>query len=397
VLWSGTRLVVVVADSGAGGRPAGLRALAFVPSADGAAWVPDTTKPVELVAGETTAPSVEKDGSGRLWTSYVSDGRVWLTHTATADLTRWTEPVPVSAGRTRLDTGDSTALVQLGRGQLGLLWSAGPARRVFWATGLAAAGRAAPRVSALPVPGANTGPVTLEGVTADGSGRVYLVARGQRSTTANGPARPVRQLLSRDPRNHWKSSRLVVSDTVTGTALATDTSTRTLYVFAANACCPRVATSYLTTSMDDPILGRASARGAPVSTGGGTGLTGDLVRLSGGDPGAARMLRDDVLGPPAAAPAPSSNAPSAASGPAAAPTGSSFQARDVLVWLGVLATVALVVMLLRAETVAAGRSTVRRAEEEPAAGRFHAPHWTGLSLAVLACVVLLPRLWGLLT
>jgi hypothetical protein len=396
VLWSGTRLVVVVAGSGSDGRPAGLRALAFVPSADGSGWVEDTTKPVQVVAGETTSPSVETDGSGRLWTSYVRDGLVWVTHTATADLASWADPVPVSTSPSaRVDTGDSTALVQLGQGQLGLLWSDGASRRLFWATGLAAAGRAAPQVSALPVPGANTGLVALEGVTADGSGHVYLVARGARRATADGPARPVRELLSRDDQNHWKSSRLAVSDSVTGTALATDTGTRTLYLFAANACCPRVATSYLTTSMDDPVLGEASAQGPPVSTG-GTGLTGDLVRLTGGDPGAARMLRDDVLGPPAPAPTTSSKASSAAPGRAAAQSGSSFGVRDVLVWLAVLSTLALVVMLLRAETVAAGSSTVRRAGE-PAGGRFHAPRWAGLSLGVLACAVLLPRLWGLLT
>ncbi len=159
-------------------------------------------------------------------------------------------------------------------------------------------------------------------------------------------------------RTEWQPSRLTLSDTVTGTALATDTGTRTLYLFVANACCPRVATSYLTTSMDDPVLATASAKGAPVSTG-GTGLTRDLVRLTGGDPGAARMLRDDAAQPRARIPGP--RRPSASRpGQAAAPTGYSFRARDLAVGLAVLATIALMVILLRAETVAVRRSTVRR-------------------------------------
>ena len=391
VLWTGTRLVVVVAGSASDGRPAELRALAFVPSADGSSWVKDTAQPVPVVAGETTSPSLEKDGAGRVWASYVQDGRVWVTHTGTEGLASWTDPVPVSARSTdRVNTGDSTALVRLGQGQLGLLWSDGSSRRLFWATGLGAADdQAAPRVSAVPVPDVNAGLVALEGVTADGAGHVYLVAQGSTRAAAGGAARPVRVLLSRDEQDQWHASRLTLSDTVTGTALATDTGTRTLYLFVANACCPRVATSYLTTSMDDPVLATASAKEAPVSTG-GTGLTRDLVRLTGGDPGAALMLRDELLSP-------SSSSPSASrAGPPAAPTGYSFQARDLVVGLGVLATLALMVLLLRAETVAVRRSTVRRTGE-PVGGWLRSPRWVGLTLAVVACVVLLPRLWGLLT
>ena len=276
-----------------------------MPSADGSGWVKDTAQPVPVVAGETTSPSLEKDGAGRVWASYVQDGRVWVTHTGTEGLASWTDPVPVSARSTdRVNTGDSTALVRLGQGQLGLLWSDGSSRRLFWATGLGATDeQAAPRVSVVPVPDVNAGLVALEGVTADGAGHVYLVAQGSTRAAAGGAARPVRVLLSRDEQDQWHPSRLTLSDTVTGTALATDTGTRTLYLFVANACCPRVATSYLTTSMDDPVLATASAKEAPVSTG-GTGLTRDLVRLTGGDPGAARMLRDELLSPSPASPSP---------------------------------------------------------------------------------------------
>jgi hypothetical protein len=395
VVWTGTRLVVVVAGSASDDRPPALRALAFVPSADGSGWARDTAQPVSVAAGETTAPSLERDGSGRFWVSYVRDGRVWVTHTVTGDVVSWTDPVPVSARPTdRVNTGDTTALVRLAGGQLGLLWSDGADRRLFWATGLAAAGPpAAPRVSVVPAAGLNAGPVALEGVTADGAGHVYLVAQGRTRATADGAARPLRVLLSRDPQGRWQASRLPLSDTVTGTALATDPGTRTLYLFAANTCCPRVATSYLTTSMDDPVLTAPSVKVTPVSTG-ETGLNRDLVRLTGGDSSAARMLRDDVLSPlpPAKSPPPVASP----SGQAAAQPGHSFRVRDLIVGLAVLATVALMVMLLRAETVAARRSTVRAAGE-PSGGRLRAPSWVGLTLVVVSCGVLLPRLWGLLT
>ncbi|QWZ09566.1 hypothetical protein KRR39_07380 [Nocardioides panacis] len=394
VVWTGTRLVVVAAGSASGDRPPALRALTFVPSADGSGWVQDSAPPAALATGETTAPSLERDGSGRFWVSYVQDGRVWLTHTLAVDARTWTAPVPVSARPTdRVSSGDATALVRLGGGQLGLLWSDGAARRLFWATGFAASGRpAAPQVSLVPVRGLDAGPVALEGVTADGAGRVYVVARGGR-TIVNGAARPLRVLLSRDQQDRWRASRLPLSDTVTGTALATDAGTRTLYVFAANTCCPRAATGYLTTSMDDPVPTAPSVKVTPVSTG-ETGLNRDLVRLTGGDPAAARMLRDDVLSPlpPAASPPPVASR----SGQAAAEPSRAFRVRDLIVGLAVLATVALMVMLLRAETVAARRSTVRAADE-PAGGRLRATSWVGLTLVVVSCGVLLPRLWGLLT
>ena len=54
------------------------------------------------------------------------------------------------------------------------------------------------------------------------------------------------------------------------------------------------------------------------------------------------------------------------------------------------------VLLLRAETVAVRRSTVGRTGE-PVDGWLRSPRWVGLTLVVVACVVLLPRLWGLLT
>lgn len=391
VLWNGTRLAVVVAGSTSDATPAALRAVGFVPNADGSGWVQDPEQPVSVVDGATTSPSLGKDGTGRFWTSYVQDGRVWLSHTAADDLTGWTTPVPVAAGPTdRVTTVDSTALVRLRKGRLGLLWSDGASRRLFWATRLAALDQqGAPEVSVVPVPDVNTGLLALEGLTANGSGHVYLIAQGWTRATADSAPRPVRVLLSRDRSNRWQPSRLTVSDAVTGTGLATDASTRTLYLFAANACCPKVETSYLTTSMDDPVLAAASAKGAPVSTG-GTGLTHDVVRLTRGDPAAARMLRDDLLSP--APPAAAASDP----GQAAAASGSSFRLRDVAVGLAVLATIALMVMMLRAETVAAGRSTVRAAGE-PSGGRFQAPRWVALTLVVVACGVLLPRLWGLLT
>jgi hypothetical protein len=103
------------------------------------------------------------------------------------------------------------------------------------------------------------------------------------------------------------------------------------------------------------------------------------------------MLRDDLLSPP-----PPTPGTPAQPGLAAAATGPSFRIHDAAVGIAVLAAVALMVMLLRAETVAVRRSTVRAAGE-PAGGRFQAPRWAGLTLVVVACVVLLPRLWGLLT
>ena len=271
--------------------------------------------------------------------------------------------MPVSTSPSaRVDTGDSTALVQLGQGRLGLLWSDGASRRLFWATGLAAAGRAAPQVSALPVPGVNTGWSLSRASPPTVSGHVYLVARGARRATADGPARPVRELLSRDDQNHWKSSRLAVS-AVRDRHRARDGHR--------HAHAVPVRRERLLSPRRDLLPHDQHGRPGP-GRGLRAGPTGvdrrDRPDRRPGpadrrDPGAARMLRDDVLGPPAPAPTTSSKASSAAPGRAAAQSGSSFGLRDVLVWLAVLSTLALVVMLLRAETAAAGSSTVRRAGE----------------------------------
>ena len=144
--------------------------------------------------------------------------------------------------------------------------------------------------------------------------------------------------------------------------------------------------------MDDPVLATTSAKEAPVSTG-GTGLTHDLVRLTRGDPGAARMLRDELLSPSPASqsPRPSASRP----GLAAAPSGYSFRRRDLAVGLGVLATLALMVICSGPRPSRSGRSTVR-----PPANRWTAGCGPALGRAdprVVACGVLLPRLWGLLT
>lgn len=400
VLWTRERLIVLVAASSSDESPASLRAVEFLPNADGSSWLQDMAVPVTVAAGATSSPSLGRDGTGRFWASYVQEGRVWVTHTATEDPSLWVRPVPVSASAPadQLTIVDGTTLVRLREGRLGLLWSNGSSRRIFWATDLTAVDeRRAPRVTSLGVPRANVGLVTLEAVSANGSGHVYLVAQGWARDARDEPGRPIRVLLSRDRDNRWRPFPVTVGDTVTGTALATDAVRRTLYVFVADRCCPRVPTSYLVTSMDDPVLDGPDTQGPLLPTA-GSGLTRYAVRLTGGDAAAARMLRDDVLSPaPARAPSVEPTLEDARPATAAAPSDRPLvRVRDLVVSVGVLALLGLLLALLQAETAAARSDSVPR-RGEALVHRLRPPRWVDVTLAVVACGVLLPRLWGLLT
>jgi len=115
-LWDGNHLVIVTRTAGGA-----VQASRFTFQPSSRVFTLDPRFPARIAGGGTQAVTVARDGAGVLWTSFVQQGRVLVSHT-TGDDAAWAPAVqlPVAPGTVKEE--DVASLVAFA-GRVGLLWS----------------------------------------------------------------------------------------------------------------------------------------------------------------------------------------------------------------------------------------------------------------------------------
>lgn len=245
-LWDGGRLYI--ASAGQNPATASHRAQVRRYSWVGGSWVADSGYPVTLVSGGMDSVVIDRDAGGTLWATWVRDGKVYVTHSASTD-TQWVTPyvLPVPGAddlRTGSD-GDDATLVAFGD-KVGILWGneglASPWRNSYyfavhvngtddsaasWSRELAYGGD--PNVENA------DDHLNIKSLQTDSEGRLFAVVK----TSLNASSDPLNVVLVRSPSGVWDRDNVFgrASDSHTRAILALDDQNDQVHVFAAAPCC----------------------------------------------------------------------------------------------------------------------------------------------------------------
>ncbi len=121
VLWTGTHLYTVAGGS----RPSdnhAIRVRRFTFDAKAVRFTLDADFPVTINPGGGSSAVMTADSAGGLWVTFVSDGRVLVTHSLEKD-TSWSVPTALSSGAAAVDLVDVSSIVAFGPGRIGVMWT----------------------------------------------------------------------------------------------------------------------------------------------------------------------------------------------------------------------------------------------------------------------------------
>lgn len=119
-LWSGEHLYVASVVPGRS-RDDGVRVTRFSLDAAGRFGL-DPDFPVTLTEPGAEAVSIARDSTGRLWTTFLAEGRLMVAW-STVNEVIWSAPTPFDGAPGPLDENDAAAVVTVGEGSVGLVWS----------------------------------------------------------------------------------------------------------------------------------------------------------------------------------------------------------------------------------------------------------------------------------
>jgi hypothetical protein len=108
-------------------RPRGVQVWRYTYDQLSKTYTADAGFPVALDAdGQIMSITIDKDSTGKLWATYVFNGKVMVTHTTTSD-TSWVPsyelPVGTAADVRPEPDGDASSLVHFGGNRIGVMWS----------------------------------------------------------------------------------------------------------------------------------------------------------------------------------------------------------------------------------------------------------------------------------
>ncbi|RYV50772.1 fibronectin type III domain-containing protein [Pengzhenrongella frigida] len=192
-------------------------------------WVVDPGFPVSPTTAGSESASIARDSVGRLWVTWTSLSRVWVSHTTTSDLD-WTVPVRVPVPDSSVAADDISALVAFG-GKIGIMWS----DQVSLAFRFAVHEDSQPDTvwtmeTPLSGPGLADDHINLKSLVDDG-GRIYAAVKTSLNDTGEVGSEPSIMVLSRAADGTWASAVAArVSDDMTRPQLVIDATNRELYL-----------------------------------------------------------------------------------------------------------------------------------------------------------------------
>ncbi|MCU1378635.1 MAG: hypothetical protein JWN29_1618, partial [Acidimicrobiales bacterium] len=216
-LWDGQHLYVAThrfTDNATSGRTAASRLFRYSYDAATHTYSLDSGYPATINSRITETLVIDKDGTGRLWATWVrqdTDGayKVWVNHTTTNDAT-WSAPIVLPVGTTATVTSDDISSVIAMNGKVGVMWSTevGATQKMLFSTHTDGA---ADTVWSAPETALAQGDdhINLKTMQDAADGRVFAVVK----TSLTG-ANPLVELLVRDAAGAWTSH--VVANASTG-------------------------------------------------------------------------------------------------------------------------------------------------------------------------------------
>ena len=234
VLWDGTTLYVAshlfVNDGvpAASGFPSTLRRYSYNTGTNTYTLLGSS----QINNYKTETLSVDKDTTGRLWATWQQDDRIYLNNTGT-DGTTWGTPFPIAGGDVSLD--DTSALIALAPGRMGLMWSkqsaaTAPSDGFYWSIHTDGAGTTSWSVPKGITTGAKTGDDHMNLKWLDSSGgRVFAAVK----TSFTSSAQPLIMLLAMDSAGVWtKTTIATVSECPNRVIVLIDEAAQRLRTFA---------------------------------------------------------------------------------------------------------------------------------------------------------------------
>lgn len=235
-LWTGSKLYVtshVFTTTGAATTSANAGKLwRFSYNAATETYTRDAGFPVDVNAAKSETLVIDRDSTGKLWTTWTQGSRVWVNHTTTSD-TAWGTPFMIP-GATALTNDDISSLIAFGGNKIGVMWSNQVDHRFWFAVHTDGTDDSA---ASWRLETATTGSPTSDdhiNLKTDASGRVFAATKTSESTSTQ----PLMRLLVRPSGGGtWSGTTFgTVHDSNTRPIVLVDEQHSVLHVFAT---CPQ--------------------------------------------------------------------------------------------------------------------------------------------------------------
>ena len=270
------KLYVVASSASANpARPRGVQVWRYTYDQLSKTYTADAGFPVAIDAvGQILSITIDKDSTGKLWATYVFDGKVMVTHSTTSDAT-WVTPyqLPVGAAadvRPEPD-GDTSSLVRFGGNRIGLMWSnqnvADPntqATHLYWAVHVDGDNDSAGAWNMTTVDSGiriADDHINLKSLDNDPAGLVFAAVK----TSLTG-SQPLIKLHRLQPNGTTWTKHVFATAAANHTRpiVQLDPEHRKLYMFAASPCCSGGAIFYKQADLDNlPAVFPGSDLGTP--------------------------------------------------------------------------------------------------------------------------------------
>ena len=253
-LWTGTNLYVASATKGStSSHRARIVRFHFDVATD--RFVQDPDFPVAINDTGASGIVIDRDGTGRLWVTYVSGGTLWVAHTLSSDA-HWAVPYRLPGGGPLRDE-DVSSIVPFGPGRVGVMWTDQAATRVLFASHADGEGDDAwsPVEIVATGVGESDDQLNLKTFELDGA---RVIASPIRMTADTDAARnqlgPQIVVMIREADGHWRTSEVGrVEDKHNRPILLIDEERRLMYVVAQSPAGGGIVSSKRA-SLDTPVF-----------------------------------------------------------------------------------------------------------------------------------------------
>jgi hypothetical protein len=232
-MWSGNKLYIVSAVPPGTKGDIGIKVMRYSYNTGTKTYAMDTGFPFSVINLTVETAVMDQDTQGKLWLTYASGNKVYVTHTIANDTT-WLMPfvLPVT-GASNLDTDDISTLVSF-NSRIGVMWSNQNDDSVYFAYHVDGQPDNAWVLNpALQGPKYADDHINIKALQADASGQVFAVVKTSLNDVSGDIGRPLILLLTLDNTGSWsRRTFATVGDNHTRPILLLDNENRQVYIFA---------------------------------------------------------------------------------------------------------------------------------------------------------------------